>query len=62
MSVEGGPVDRKTIAWCKCGNLSLDGLNFKALAGGSLECAKCGAASPAMEFVQVDAGKIRHFK
>jgi hypothetical protein len=54
MSNAGGPVDQKSIAWCSCGNLSLDGINFKRLEDGGLECAKCGASSPAMEFLQVE--------
>lgn len=42
----------ESIAYCGCGNLSVDGLNFRCVAGTpTLECAACGAVSSDFEYV-----------
>lgn len=41
---------RRSIAWCgKCGNVSVDGINFSRVDGG-LQCAACGAVSEHFEY------------
>jgi hypothetical protein len=43
---------RRSIAWCgRCGNISVDGINFTRVEGG-LECAGCGAVSPHFEYIR----------
>lgn len=41
------------IAYCPCGNLSVDGLNFERIDNGSLQCASCGACSFGFEYMPV---------
>jgi hypothetical protein len=45
---------RRSIAYCNCGNVSLDGLNFTRLEAAAiriLECGRCGAVSSDFLFV-----------
>jgi hypothetical protein len=42
-----------SIAFCPCGNLQIDGLNFTRVAGGGLSCAACGAVSKRFEYIPV---------
>lgn len=53
---------KRSIAWCGCGNLSVDGLNFSRVedaAVPTLECAACGAVSSDFEFVRLSDFKQR---
>jgi hypothetical protein len=51
---------KRAIAFCPCGNLSQDGLNFERVEGAipTLKCARCGAVGSDFEYVprpKVDA-------
>jgi hypothetical protein len=48
---------RQSIAYCPCGNISVDGINFKRVedaAVPSLQCGACGATSSEFEYVPRD--------
>jgi hypothetical protein len=45
---------RHSIAYCPCGNVSVDGLNFQRVEGAgipTLQCARCGATSTEFEYL-----------
>lgn len=44
---------RRSIAWCgRCGNISVDGINFERIDAESLQCLACGAVSPHFEYLR----------
>lgn len=45
---------RRSIAYCGCGNISVDGLNFTRVEDAgipTLQCARCGATSSEFEYL-----------
>lgn len=51
---------RRSIAYCECGNISVDGLNFKRVEDAAiptLQCARCGAISS--EFEYLNCSKVK---